>query len=143
VSDRPVVTAQGLVVHPDRRRLLVSESPGAEFQRLFGGKVEHGELSDEALRREFAEELGVDVRVGPLRGVLQNRFEYQGRPGHEIVLVHDVELTDPALYEVDRLRRIDRDDAAGVWRSLVDPPDLPLYASGWEQFVEVAAPASD
>jgi 8-oxo-dGTP pyrophosphatase MutT (NUDIX family) len=143
VNERPVVTVQGLVIHTDRQRLLVSQSPGAGFQRLFGGKVEHGELSDEALRREFGEELGIDVRVGPLRGVLQNRFEYQGRSGHEVVLIHDVELIDPSLYAFDAVPRIDREDARGVWRSLVDPPDLPLYASGWEQFVDGAALASD
>jgi 8-oxo-dGTP pyrophosphatase MutT (NUDIX family) len=135
VTDRPVVTVQALVRHPDGRHLLVSHPANSDFQRLLGGKVEHGELSDEALRREFDEELGVDVLVGPLRGVLQNRFEYQGQPGHEVVLVHDVELRDRSLYDREVLPRLDRDDASAIWRSLDDPPDIPLYPDGWQQFV--------
>lgn len=129
---RPLVTTQALIRHPDGRRILVSETPGAGFQRLFGGKVEHGELSHEALARELEEELGVTAEVGDLLGVLQNRFVYEGAPGHEVVFVHDVRLADERLYDRQLFTRVDRDDSVGIWRSLVDPPLLPLYAEGWQ-----------
>jgi 8-oxo-dGTP pyrophosphatase MutT (NUDIX family) len=132
MPERPKVCVQGVVRHPDGTRILVTETPGAGFQRLVGGKIEHGELSDAALAREFGEELGVEVEVGALLGVLQNRFEYLGEPCHEVVLVHEVRLVDVALYQRAVLPRVDRDDNRAVWRSLADPPDVPLYAEGWE-----------
>lgn len=131
MAKRPVVSTQAIVRHPDGTRILVSERPDAGFQRLFGGKIEHGELSQEALARELREELGVGA-VGDLLGVLQNRFVYQGKPGHEVVLVHDVRLLDGELYDRDVVPRLDRDDNVGVWRSLAVPPPVPLYAEGWE-----------
>jgi 8-oxo-dGTP diphosphatase len=42
-----------------------------------GGKVEPGERLDEALRRELHEELGVDVRIGPL--LWRTAYQYPGR----------------------------------------------------------------
>ena len=121
--------------HPTQRRLLVSEINGAGFQRLFGGKIEFGERSDEALAREFQEELGIEVVVGDLLGVLQNRFSFNDAPGHEIVLVHAVELIDQSLYTTERLPRLDRSDGFGSWRLLDDPPDIPLYAEGWQTLI--------
>ena len=132
MAQRPVITVQGIVRHPDGQRLLVCEAPRAGFQRLFGGKIEFGEMSHEALAREFREELGLEVVVGRLLGVLQNRFVYDGSPGHEVVLVHDVQLSRESDSEHETFERVDRIDAVGTWRSLVDPPDVPLYAEGWE-----------
>jgi 8-oxo-dGTP diphosphatase len=43
-----------------------------------GGKVEDGERDEDALRREFQEEFGVEVEPGPLLASAQ--FEHNGQP---------------------------------------------------------------
>ncbi|MEJ7705366.1 MAG: NUDIX domain-containing protein [Geodermatophilaceae bacterium] len=60
----------------------------------WGGGIEFGETAEEALRREFTEELGVALGVVRLLGVLENRFELAGVPGHEIVFVFTAEESD-------------------------------------------------
>lgn len=52
--------------------------------------LEFGEMSEAALRREFKEELGFDITPVSLLGVLENHFELEGEPGHEIVHVYTV-----------------------------------------------------
>ncbi|WP_348270874.1 NUDIX domain-containing protein [Rhizobium sp. Root1220] len=60
--------------------------------RPLGGTVEFGERAEVAVRREFREELGVDVNVvsGPL--FLENLYNHEGEDGHEIVFVFEVEF---------------------------------------------------
>lgn len=69
------------------------------YFRPIGGTIELGERSEEALVREFAEELQVEVRVLKSLGCLENIYKVNGRIGHEITLLYIVEFTDPALYE--------------------------------------------
>ena len=64
------------------------------FHRLIGGGVEHGETALEAVRREVREELGATLLDAELLGVLENIFELDGEPGHEVVFVHTGRL-DP------------------------------------------------
>lgn len=59
--------------------------------RPLGGGVNFAEPWTEALRREFREELRVELsRIGPPR-VVENIFEHEGVTGHEVVFVADVE----------------------------------------------------
>ena len=58
------------------------------FYRALGGEVEFGESAAEAAGRELREELGSDVVVRDLLGVIENRFTLEGVPGHEIVFEH-------------------------------------------------------
>ncbi|MEN0103437.1 MAG: NUDIX domain-containing protein, partial [Curtobacterium sp.] len=60
------------------------------FHRPVGGGIEFGETAEEALRREFREELDVDLDVLEPLGVLENIFTFEGHPGHEFVHVFAV-----------------------------------------------------
>jgi ADP-ribose pyrophosphatase YjhB (NUDIX family) len=71
---------------------------GEPFYRPLGGGVEFGERAETALRREIAEELGGTIEDVRLIGVLENIFEYAGRPGHEIIFVFDARFSDPSWY---------------------------------------------
>lgn len=70
------------------------------FHRAICGGIEFGEPAVEALRREFREELGVALDRVELLGVIENIFEFQGHPGHEVAHIFAVgsaELDDVAL----------------------------------------------
>lgn len=60
------------------------------FYRPLGGGIEFGETADEALRREFREELDVELDTVEPLGVLENIFTFEGHPGHEYVHVFAV-----------------------------------------------------
>ena len=57
------------------------------FVRAIGGGIEFGERAEEALRREFRAELGVELCGAELLAVTENLFQLAGAPGHEIVHV--------------------------------------------------------
>ncbi len=69
------------------------DPPSAE---LFGGGLEADETPREALRREWREELGVDIEVGPLLMVVHRSFLLRG------VRVSQVEL----VFRIERVRRV-------------------------------------
>ena len=69
------------------------------YYRPIGGTIELGERSENALIREFMEELQVEVKIVKSLGCLENIYEVNGRIGHEVTLLYVVELIDQTLYE--------------------------------------------
>jgi len=102
------------------------------FLRAPGGGVEPGETADAAVRRELAEELGATVTDSRLLGVLENIFDNDGRPGHEIAYVFAVrspELDDLGVDE--RIQVLDGDTSVGWYRiDDLDADALPFYPPG-------------
>lgn len=65
------------------------------------GSIAFGETREQALIREFQEELGCDVTIAGPWSVFENIFRHEGALVHEIVFAADLRLHDAALYERD------------------------------------------
>jgi 8-oxo-dGTP pyrophosphatase MutT (NUDIX family) len=140
---RPRVVALAWIRRPGTNEILVSNSRdeliGVRFQRLFGGGVDFGERGEEALRRELREELGIELGMAHLAGVVENLFVFEGLPGHEVMLVYETEFADESLYGQETFKGIEEEPKIGVWRDLNQPDrDVPLYPPGLLDELELA-----
>lgn len=86
---RPVVL--GVIKNGDK--LLVSKGyddvKKQEFYRCLGGGIEFLENSKDTLKREFKEEIDIEIEVGDFLGISENIFNYNGKDAHEIVLFYN------------------------------------------------------
>jgi 8-oxo-dGTP pyrophosphatase MutT (NUDIX family) len=81
--------------------LLIHKATHEEFWSLPGGRVEFGETAAEAVEREIAEELNCSSRIGALRYLVENFFDYDGADCHEIGWYYEAELTSPFPFATD------------------------------------------
>jgi ADP-ribose pyrophosphatase YjhB (NUDIX family) len=118
-SIRPI--ALGLIRR--REQILVFEGrddvKGETYYRPLGGGVEFGERSEDALVREFREELDAEIVVKERLGVLENVYAYRGNPGHEIAFLYEAEFVDASLYAKEEMKILD-DPATARWVDLRD-----------------------
>lgn len=96
---RPVV----LGIARKDNKILVSEGydkmKGQTFYRCLGGGIEFLETSQEALKREYKEELGIDIIVEDFRGISENIFTYQGKKAHELILFYNIKIKEKDIKE--------------------------------------------
>lgn len=132
--ERIRVIVVGLLVH-DGRILAETYPAGSHhgpFLRAPGGGIAFGETADAAVRREFAEELGVvldDIR--PL-AVTESIYAVGPKRGHEIVHVYHVRSGELERLPPDgRLPVADSTTTVG-WHRLSDlsTGDVPFYPPG-------------
>lgn len=105
------------------------------FYRPPGGGIEFGETSEDAVVREFREELDAAVEPVGFLGVSENRFEWDGEPHQELTLVHEVAFEDDAYYDRETLHGV---DAGGdvtyetEWATVAElrAREEPLYPEG-------------
>jgi ADP-ribose pyrophosphatase YjhB (NUDIX family) len=100
------VKALALIVRPSDGALLVSEGEDGSttgFARPLGSSLEFGELAEEAVQREFREELGCGLTHVSLRTILDNRFTIFGTDGHEVTFVSTGGLECTDLYQRNQI----------------------------------------
>ncbi len=91
-----------VIVDKDERRILLHRALFEDFWSLPGGRIEIGEASIDALRREMREELSVEIEVDRLLWVSEEFFEYLDIKWHGIGLYFLVRLPDDCpIYEHD------------------------------------------
>ncbi len=126
--------ALGIVWRGDE--LLVFEGydhKGETFYRPLGGGIEFGERSRQALRREFREELGVELTGVRYLATTENIFTCDGQRGHEIILLYEATLADPSFYERETLKVHEGNETLMArWMSLREFQEggSPLYPDG-------------
>ncbi|MGP9504140.1 NUDIX hydrolase [Specibacter sp. AOP5-B1-6] len=102
---------------------------GTRYLRAIGGGIEFGEAAEVALRREFREELGVELGGVQLLGVVENIFEYEGAPGHQIAHIFGVESPDLDSIALDTQLYVLDEGSSVSWFSIARLK-RPLYPEG-------------
>jgi len=78
--------------------MAVKDDNGAvKGWRPLGGAIEFGESAEEAVVREFLEEIGRPVRCIEQLCVLENLYSHEGARGHEVVFTFEAELLGSEL----------------------------------------------
>ena len=99
-------------------KLLVSKgydkSKKQEFYRCLGGGIEFLERSEDALIREFKEELNINIKVGKFLGICESIFNYKGKNAHELVLLYDAYIDDKDYQEKYKVID-DESESEAVW----------------------------
>jgi 8-oxo-dGTP pyrophosphatase MutT (NUDIX family) len=81
--------------------VLVHRAVHEPFWTFPGGRAEIAETSEETLKREMVEELGVEVKVGPLLWIVENFFHYEKRDWHELGFYYRMEIPDAFPFRPD------------------------------------------
>lgn len=97
---RPIVL--GLAIK--NNKILVSEGydkvKDETFLQMFNaGGIEFLEKSEEALKREFLEEININITVKDFLGISENIFTFQGKKAHELILFYSIEISDKNYHE--------------------------------------------
>ncbi|WP_377865235.1 NUDIX hydrolase [Bacillus sp. R86525] len=73
-------------------KILILQDEGEDYWYVPGGRVKILENSEDALKRELAEEVGVPIEVKRLIWSVENFFTLSERKFHEISFYYEVEL---------------------------------------------------
>jgi 8-oxo-dGTP diphosphatase len=137
VSVKAIITVEG--------RLLVTKNADAEgyYYLLPGGGQEHGETLVAALQRECMEEIGVQVRVGPLLYVREyigahHEFKAHDAHFHQVEVVFSCQLLDGQVPANGTLP--DTDQIAVEWLSISDLHRYRLYPRALARVLQSADP---
>lgn len=102
------------------------------FLRAIGGGIEFGERAEDALHREFMEELGVRLQSVRLLDVRENIFTYEGKAGHEISHIYAVTSAELDALPLDAQLTVLDEGSPVRWVPIADLRDdtRPLFPEG-------------
>ena len=84
------VRVAGVIIH--NNKVLVHRNVNSEHYALVGGRVEIGENSIDAIKREIKEEIGKDIEITGYISTIENFFQMDSQKYHEIMFVHKAEF---------------------------------------------------
>ncbi|PYE47804.1 NUDIX hydrolase [Paenibacillus barcinonensis] len=86
----------GIVMNGDK--ILLHQAKQDDFWNLPGGKAELNESTEEAIRREMVEELGISAQVQRLAFICEDFYEYDDMHMHEIGFYYVISFPEAHSY---------------------------------------------
>ena len=105
--------------HPDRCFACTA------LERASDRVKESGAEHAAALKREFMEELGVEIAIAGAPMVMENIYRHEGAAGHEIAFLYPVSLPEGAFAAQERIPFREDDGTPGC-AGWYDPAELDL-----------------
>ncbi|MFK7763568.1 MAG: NUDIX hydrolase [Roseobacter sp.] len=103
----PEIRVKALGLHWRDRRLLAAEVLDDQRQvkgvRPLGGSVMFGETAQDAVVREFKEELDLDIQTAGSPFFMENLFTHEGSNGHEVLIIFNVVFPAGAFADETRI----------------------------------------
>ena len=84
------IRACAIIIHDNK--LLVHNNVNESHVALVGGRVKIGESSEQTLKREIMEEMGKEIEIMEYVSTIENFFEADDMPYHEIMFVYSVDF---------------------------------------------------
>jgi ADP-ribose pyrophosphatase YjhB (NUDIX family) len=142
----PKVRSIALCIIRNGSRFLVEyyewPTPDDKFYRPLGGEIEYGEYGEDAIKREFREEIFTEISNVRYLGTIENIFEVQDKIGHEIVLLYEADFVDPSFYSMNVIEGCDGIESQrrvlAYWKTLeeIEEEGFPLYPDKLIEFLE-------
>jgi 8-oxo-dGTP pyrophosphatase MutT (NUDIX family) len=105
----------------------------APFYRPLGGGILFGESGDEAVRREFREELGIELGAVAFLGFIENLFVMGSERYHELCLIFGAE---PDGWSLERFHAFEIQESISETAIVIEAQDIegvtPFYPDGVE-----------
>ena len=137
--------AIGVAVHEGRILAVEVEDDAGVIKgvRPPGGAIEFGETREEALRREFREELDTAIDIVGQWAAVENIYEHEGQTGHEIVFAIGIRLADERLYRREEITVVDGVPTRARWFPLdaLKSGRISLFPDGLIDLLDTTAEA--
>lgn len=101
------LSVYGILIH--KGKVLLQHNPIIDQLGIPGGGVEIDEFMEDALKREFYEETGLEVKVGKLISIKENFFTHNREDAHAIIVYFQVSTQAKGDLERDKLTNEDSD----------------------------------
>ena len=94
---------------------------GRFFFRLVGGCIEFGEAPENALKREFLEELSLDIEDVVLLEKFESIFTFNGFERHEVVYLFDSSFVNKDIYNQSIINGLEGErEFKAIWKDISD-----------------------
>lgn len=120
------IRACAIIIH--NNKLLVHNNVNESHVALVGGRVEAGESSEQTIKREIMEEMGKEIEILEYVTTIENFFDADDMPYHEIMFVYRVDFKNEEDKKiVDSIYNVEGDDELRYdWIDLDKIDEYPL-----------------
>lgn len=107
-------------------KILLQRNSKDPFYSLIGGRVQLGESSLTAVKREVLEEVGIEVKDSEVKliNVVENFFTYNNTKYHELLYIYRLENEE--INAMDNFKTLDKDDSFNEWFSIEEIENLDI-----------------